>query len=157
MTDPVRRSGARRVIAGPVESFPVGSITRVEVDGRAIALFRTTKGFFALRDACPHQGAALSRGNVVSALEAPTPGCYAFEPDRKYVRCPWHGWEYELSTGQSWFNPRRNRVRSIATSIVDGGELVGGAVDGATGLVQGPYTAERFDVRVEAEYVVLLV
>jgi nitrite reductase/ring-hydroxylating ferredoxin subunit len=39
------------------------------------------------------------------------------------LRCPWHGWEFEISTGQS-FAERRIRARTYRTAIEDGRVVV---------------------------------
>ena len=35
------------------------------------------------------------------------------------LRCPWHGWEFDMRTGQSWFDPERTRVRRYEVEVVD--------------------------------------
>src|ERR1700748_2110646 len=98
---PPHRRGASRdqagtaavvdVIVGRVNDFPVGTTRVVTVANRRIAVFRTRTGFYGLRDVCPHQGAALSKGTLLSSVQATSPGCYDYQADREYIRCPWHG------------------------------------------------------------------
>jgi 3-phenylpropionate/trans-cinnamate dioxygenase ferredoxin subunit len=71
------------------------------VEGRAIAIFRVGNRYRGLRDACPHQGAARSAGIVVGKLDATAPGDYHYDAERCSVKCPWHGYEYDLETGES--------------------------------------------------------
>jgi nitrite reductase/ring-hydroxylating ferredoxin subunit len=33
------------------------------------------------------------------------------------VRCPWHGWEFDITTGQSVFNPHKMRVKTYAVTV----------------------------------------
>ena len=40
------------------------------------------------------------------------------------IRCPWHGWEFDLRTGQSWFDPRAVRVRRYDVSVEPGALVV---------------------------------
>jgi 3-phenylpropionate/trans-cinnamate dioxygenase ferredoxin subunit len=141
------RTKTKHVI-GPVDWLPPGTQRRVEVLGRAIAIFNVSGRFYALRDVCPHQGAPLSAGVVVSVLNADRPGEYDFCPNRKHVRCPWHGWEYDLATGQSWYDPERDRVRAYEVGVEPGEKLV-------DGLASGPYVAETFSISVENDYIVL--
>lgn len=123
---------------------------------RSIGVFRIGDRYFGLRNACPHQSGPLCHGDVVQWLEAPGPGQYRVRGDRRMVSCPWHGWEYDLQTGQSWFDPERNRVRSYAVGVEPGSELcVDADVIVAGEPTPGPYVAETFDVRVEGDYVVL--
>jgi 3-phenylpropionate/trans-cinnamate dioxygenase ferredoxin subunit len=142
------------IIIGSVDEFPLGSRRQVTVVGRKIAVFRARTGFFALRDTCPHMGAELSHGTIVGSVKADRPGCYENRPDDQFIRCPWHGWEYELSTGRSWFDPAHNRVAKYATSVVGGGALAELEAEPAQ-RIKGPYTAESFTIFVENDYVVV--
>lgn len=129
------------VVVGRADDFPVGAARVVTVQNRKIAVFHARTGFYALRDVCPHQGAALSRGTLLTSVQASSPGCYDYRADREYIRCPWHGWEYELATGSSAFDPQGNRVARYPTSVVAGAAL----------------TAETYPIVIEDEYVVVRV
>ena len=61
------------------------------------------------------------------------------------MRCPWHGWEFDIRTGQSWCDPTRTA----------GAEPTAASVEPGARLVEGPYVAETFAVSVEGEYVVV--
>jgi nitrite reductase/ring-hydroxylating ferredoxin subunit len=142
-----------RFVVGPVAAFPAGSTQRVEVDGRAVAVFNTNGTFHALRDVCPHQGAALSQGVVISCITSTCPGEYELHAEQKLVRCPWHGWEYDLATGQSWSEPDHSRVRHFAVSVEHGDALLEETGPGAR--VPGPFVAETLSISVENDYVVI--
>ena len=129
----------------PVGELPPGTSRSFTVEGRPVAVYNVAGRFYALRDSCPHQGAALSGGTVAAAVRATQPGCYEFDPDRRLVRCPWHGWEYDLATGQSYYSAR-NKVRSYPVSVEPGADLA---------AVPGPYVAETFPISVENDYVVV--
>jgi 3-phenylpropionate/trans-cinnamate dioxygenase ferredoxin subunit len=77
-------------------------------------------------------------------VESPAPGQYRYSRKGEIIRCPWHGWEYDLRTGKSFCEPERARVRSFPVSIAPGSTLV-----------EGPYVAETFPVRIEDDYVVI--
>jgi 3-phenylpropionate/trans-cinnamate dioxygenase ferredoxin subunit len=83
-------------------------------------------------------------------LSATVPGCYQYDRGRTLVRCPWHGWEFDLATGQSWFDPKRERVRSYPVSIEPGRALLA-----PPDPRPGPYVAETVRVSVEDDYVVI--
>ena len=70
------------------------------------------------------------------------------------VACPWHGWEYDLETGQSFMGPGQMRVRSYGVALEPGAALVA-EIESSTELRPGPYVAETFDVHVQGDYVVL--
>ncbi|WFU42415.1 Rieske 2Fe-2S domain-containing protein [Bradyrhizobium sp. CB82] len=63
---------------------------------------------------------------------------------REPLRCPWHGWEFDMRNGQSWFDPTRVKVRSYPVAVERGGELQ-----------KGPYVAETFPVHIEDSYVIV--
>jgi nitrite reductase/ring-hydroxylating ferredoxin subunit len=138
----------------PVDSFPPGTQRRVQVGRRAIAVYNVDGRFHALRDVCPHKGAALSAGTVVRSVTADQPGCYAYDESRVLVRCPWHGWEFDLATGQSWCDPVKQRTRPYPISVESGAVLA--ELQRAQGAREpGPYVAETIQISIENDYVVV--
>ena len=55
----------------------------VKCAGEDIAIFNTGETFYAVNNACPHQGGPLNQGTL--------------EDD--CITCPWHGWQYDLKSG----------------------------------------------------------
>ena len=62
-------------------------------------------------------------GFQFAPLRSAGPGEYARGTDGEIIRCPWHGWEFDVRTGRSWFDPERTRVRSYRTGVRSGAEL----------------------------------
>lgn len=143
---------ARFPVARVDELLP-GSRRIVTLAGRSIGVFNVNGTFHALRNRCPHQGAALCEGPVLGFLESDRPGSIVHRDEHKLLQCPWHGWEFDLATGQSWFDPQRTRVKPYRVTVEPGQEIAGWAR--AHGLEPGPYIAEVFPVSVEHEYVVV--
>ena len=79
-----------------------------------------------------------------SAGDVRRPGHYRLARHQEFLRCPWHGWEFDIRTGQSWCDPHSTRARQFAVTIESGAELV-----------KGPYVAETFTVSVEEDYLVI--
>ncbi|WP_425033615.1 Rieske (2Fe-2S) protein [Pelagibacterium sp.] len=131
-------------VAATVDEIPTGSRKRVTIKGRDIVIFNLDGEFFALLDKCPHEGASLSCGVTVGLLESERPGHYTYSRQGEMVRCPWHGWEYDIRTGQSYCSPDDIKVKQFKVEVGSGEELA-----------KGPYVAERFDVSVEQNYVVV--
>jgi 3-phenylpropionate/trans-cinnamate dioxygenase ferredoxin subunit len=75
----------------------------------------------ALRNRCPHHGAPLCLGRV-RLREQGTPGSYA-PAAQEVLRCPWHGWEFELESGRCPEDPAM-RVAVYAVRVDDGRVLV---------------------------------
>jgi 3-phenylpropionate/trans-cinnamate dioxygenase ferredoxin subunit len=134
---------ARHVVA-PVGDIPPGSRKLVTVRGRPIAIFNIGGEFFGLLNRCPHQGGNLFAGRLTGLLEAPVPGKYVYTRQGEILRCPWHGWEFDVRTGQSYCDPERIRTRAYAVEVEPG-----------KAVVEGPYVAETVPVRVEEDYVVV--
>jgi 3-phenylpropionate/trans-cinnamate dioxygenase ferredoxin subunit len=84
--------------------FPPGSARAVEVAGRSVALFNVEGTIHAIDNDCTHDGGPLSEGVV-------SDGC---------VVCPWHGAEFDLSTGKVLTPPAVEDVRSY--NVVVSGE-----------------------------------
>jgi nitrite reductase/ring-hydroxylating ferredoxin subunit len=131
-------------VVAPVSEIPPGGRKLVNAGGRAIVVFNLDGEFFALNNRCPHRGGSLCDGIVTGLVLSDEPGHYDYSRRGEIIRCPWHSWEYDIRTGQSWCDPQRVRTRRYAVTVERGARLV-----------EGPYTAETFPVTVEDEYVVV--
>ena len=134
---------ARHVVA-TVDDIPAGQRMLVKVGGREIGIFNVGGEYFAVSNRCPHEGASLCKGRIVGLVESSEPGSYQFSRRGELLRCPWHGWEFDLRTGKSWCEPDRTKVRSYDLKVEPGGALV-----------EGELQAETFPVVIEKQYVVL--
>ena len=105
-------------VVGTVGEIPPGGRKVVEVSGRSIGIFNLGGEFFALRNRCPHQGAALCEGPAGSRVQSGAPGEYAMSGPGEIIRCPWHGWEFDIRTGRSWVDPESIRVKAYAVHVV---------------------------------------
>ena len=103
---------------GAASDFEAGRPYRVEVDGRALVVVRKGDAFYALRDTCAHQGARLSNGKVGGTALPCEPGSpVLYGRSGEVLTCPWHGWEYDLATGQTLADPYRARVRCYPAKL----------------------------------------
>jgi 3-phenylpropionate/trans-cinnamate dioxygenase ferredoxin subunit len=84
------------------------------------------------------------RASIVVPTQNTVPCRYRYSRPGEMVKCPWHGWEFDIRTGKSWCDPSRLRIRQYPVSVCPGGQLV-----------EGPYAAESFPVRLEDNYVVV--
>jgi nitrite reductase/ring-hydroxylating ferredoxin subunit len=92
----------------------------VTVQGRKIGVLRVEDKFFALRNTCPHRGAPLCEGTVSGTFLPSGPHDYVYGMENRVLRCPWHGWEFDLKTGRSLFQPDEVRVKTYRVSVEDG-------------------------------------
>jgi nitrite reductase/ring-hydroxylating ferredoxin subunit len=154
-----------KVVVCRVEDFPEGERKIVKAGPRSIGVFNVEGEYFAIRNRCPHQGGPLCVGRLSPWAVATGPGQVSMSGPPRLVACPWHGWEYDLETGQSFMGPGQTRVKSYDVSVESGqalGEDVRHAEEQripaaakAAGGEPGPYVAETFRVYVEEDYVVV--
>ena len=170
-------------VVGTVDEIPPGTRKIVEIAGRSIGVFNVNGEYFALLNRCPHQAGPLCKGNAHGFLRSGAVGEYDYSRPGEIVRCPWHGWEFDVRTGQSWFDPKTVRVRRYEVSVEPGSALVADEenvpppVAGTTpaevaaataqgdrpreteaemgGMVKGPYMAETYPVTIEQQYVLV--
>ena len=69
---------------GKASDFAEGKVNALAVGEKQVALVREGGALFALDGRCPHQGGPLGEGNVCEGA----------------LRCPWHGYDFELKTGK---------------------------------------------------------
>ena len=125
-------------------AIDLGTAKIVAVRGREIGIFNVRGEYFALANRCPHAGGPLCRGRIVALVQSEGPGHYALARHDEFLRCPWHGWEFDIRTGQSWCDPNSTRARQFRVTVEPG-----------SALVKGPYVAETFAVSVEEDYLVV--
>jgi 3-phenylpropionate/trans-cinnamate dioxygenase ferredoxin subunit len=86
----------------------------------------------------------LCEGPLIGLAQSSDPGEIEYTKLGEIIRCPWHGWEFDVRTGQSYCEPERIQVRSYPVEVAEGQRVV-----------QGPYVAETVPVTVEEQYVVV--
>ncbi|HKR64092.1 MAG TPA: Rieske 2Fe-2S domain-containing protein [Thermoanaerobaculia bacterium] len=70
-------------------TLPVGRAKACNVNGRTIALYHTSGGWFATDNTCPHRGGPLAEGDLIG----------------NEITCPWHLWSFDVATGACMGNP----------------------------------------------------
>ena len=145
---------ARHIVAR-TSDIPLGGNRVFDVDGRDIVVFHVNGEFFALLNRCPHAGAPLEKAACVARLTSPEPGIYQRSRVGEFLRCAWHGWEFDMRNGQSYFDPNRFKIRSYPVAIESSEKVAKEMGEGLDGLEKGPYVAETFPVHVEDSYVII--
>ncbi|HVV90280.1 MAG TPA: Rieske (2Fe-2S) protein [Solirubrobacterales bacterium] len=105
---------------GAEDEFELDQFRIFEVNKRSIGVVHTEKGWFAIRNRCPHQGAPLCRGPVTGTMLPAGPDEFRPAMAGGVVRCPWHGWEFDLETGRSLFDVSPDRTAVYPVEIRDG-------------------------------------
>jgi nitrite reductase/ring-hydroxylating ferredoxin subunit len=92
----------RYVRAASVGDLAPGQAKLVEVEGESLALFNVEGTYYALNNACTHQGGPLADG--------------ALNGDE--VTCPWHGAAFNVTTGAVVQGPATKNVACYRVRVV---------------------------------------
>lgn len=72
-----------------VDEIPPGTAKELTVAGRVLALYHVDGQFYVLDGICPHAGGPLGNGELQGNV----------------VTCPWHGWQFDVTTGRHCLTP----------------------------------------------------
>ena len=133
-----------RHIVATADEIPDGGRKLVTIRGREIGIFNRGGEYFAILNRCPHQGGALCKGTLIGLVTSSEPGVFDYSRPGEMLKCPWHGWEFDIRTGQSYCDPNKLKVRAYEVTVEDGATLA-----------KGPYVAETFSVLVDSRYVLV--
>ena len=104
------------VVVCAADELAPGGMVAGRLGALPIVVIRTIDGeLHALEARCLHQGARLSRGRLLPAAEGDPVGRYRMDDAREVVKCPWHGYQYDVRTGCAVFDRRiaLRRVRVV--------------------------------------------
>ncbi len=137
-----------RHVVCPVADIPPGGRMLAEIGSRSIVIFNLGGEMFGLLNRCPHQGGALGHGTTSGLVEAGAPGEYRYTRPGEILRCPWHGWEFDIRTGRSRCNPDRLKAKAYPVEVAAGAQVV---------EAPGEYElqVETVAVDIEEDYVVV--
>jgi nitrite reductase/ring-hydroxylating ferredoxin subunit len=91
------------------KAIPMNKAVTVLINNQKLCLAKNTSGFFATEDACPHLGAALSKGNCNNFGE---------------IVCPWHSYRFNLKTGHETTGKGMG-VKTFPVEIRENGLYIG--------------------------------
>ena len=108
-------------VLGPAAGFPPGTHRVVTVRRLEIGVFNVGGRYYALPNVCTHQFGPLCEGTVegTTACSAATGWRYEWVRDGEIVTCPWHGLEFDITTGRCLAVPKI-RLRSYPVTVEDG-------------------------------------
>lgn len=92
------------VRVAPVQDFPPDSRRVLDVDGARVAVFHLPDGYYAMEDACTHDGGELASGEL----------------EGWEIVCPRHGARFDLRTGDVTAPPAYAPVAVLPTRVADG-------------------------------------
>ena len=100
---------------GSLSELPAGARRLVEVNGKSIGLFNTGRQIVAVLNICPHAYAPICQGKLSGTTLPSKAGEFIWGRDDEILRCPWHGWEFDLHSGQCLTD--RRRLKHFPVSI----------------------------------------
>lgn len=106
-------------VVGKASDLAPGERRIFDLDGRSVGVFNVGGQFFALHNRCPHSGGALCEGPVTGTALPTTDYSFVYGHEGRIIRCAWHGWEFEIETGQSLVDPKV-RARTYRVTLEDG-------------------------------------
>lgn len=106
---------ANEIHVGTVADFTDGRRAMVRIDGRDVFVFERDGRFYAFENVCPHMGGPVGEGILIGKVEAVLGENQEvvrerFSTEEIHLVCPWHGWEYDIETGECAAN-RKFRLR----------------------------------------------
>ncbi|MEM7538701.1 MAG: Rieske (2Fe-2S) protein [Chloroflexota bacterium] len=116
-----QRRARKQFNLGPAD-LQHGERRVIDVDGRSIGLFNVNGEYFALHNRCPHMGGNLCAGPVTGTALYTDTNEFVYGRHGELVRCGWHGWEFEIATGQCLVDERM-KVRTYPVTQ-EAGQLV---------------------------------
>lgn len=103
------------IFVGTIDEFTNENVRKiVSVEEKEIGVFRRNDRFYAFENLCPHAGGPVCegviRGKVEAVLNEEKDLVIHQIAETTHLVCPWHGWEYNLATGEC-AGDRKYRIR----------------------------------------------
>jgi nitrite reductase/ring-hydroxylating ferredoxin subunit len=103
------------------DALQPGEMREADAGGLSVVLCRKPDGSYrALRNRCSHHGAPLHKGLFEKRVDGDTAGYKDLNEDVLVVRCPWHGYEFDVETGKCPAEPDKVRVKAYDVVVEDG-------------------------------------
>lgn len=119
---PVTKRGKEIYICAAHE-IPNGGKRIVEIDNLSIGVFNIKGEFYAIKNLCPHAGAPLCEGHIQTTHRPGEVGEFHPALEGRVLRCPWHGWEFDIVTGKGLYD-RNSRVAIYPTKVDAEGNVI---------------------------------
>ncbi|MBD2864404.1 Rieske (2Fe-2S) protein [Paenibacillus oceani] len=109
-------------VVGRADSISEDQHQVYEIAGRSVVVYHIGNEFYALLNYCPHQGAQMCKGPVCGTNIPSEVYEYNFGRKGEIVRCPWHGWEFDIKTGKA-LAPIKKKLQCYEV-VIEGGMIV---------------------------------
>lgn len=112
-----------RNVVCKVNEMKVGDRKSIQVRRMSIIVVRKGDNFYALRNACPHQGAEFDKGPLRGAARSYEDKEICYEKQGGVLYCPWHHWSFDVENGCSVHDPENTKIKTFDVKI-EGDEVV---------------------------------
>ena len=101
------------------DDVPDGGRHIKEVADREIAIFAIDGHYHAVANYCVHAGGPVCTGRL-SGMVTGTAGEWdrGWDRDGRILACPWHGWEFDIETGE-FLSDSRYRLITYEVAVED--------------------------------------
>ncbi|OUS83973.1 Rieske (2Fe-2S) protein [Rhodococcus sp. NCIMB 12038] len=111
-----------RTVVARVEEMPPGSMCIVPVGKFGVGVYNINGEFSAIVNYCPHRGGPMCVGQLTGETKAgEKPYSLEYSREDEFIKCPWHGWEFDIATGKAVAAPVRVRTYEV---VVEDGHVV---------------------------------
>jgi nitrite reductase (NADH) small subunit len=102
----------QEILVGDVSELVEGKFKIIKQGALNIGVTRLRDGAIkAVRNWCPHKGAAICKGIIGGTWPPSAPGELSYDREGEILICPWHGFEYDLKTGDELYRKVPTRLR----------------------------------------------
>ena len=101
-----------------VEELGPGEVKLVEIKKLTVGVYNVNGEYIAVLNICPHELAPVCRGRLGGTTLPSRPGEYRWGREGEILACPWHGWEFDLLTGEMLAD-ERVRLRQYPVVVRD--------------------------------------
>lgn len=91
--------------AGHITDIQPGERKILQLARRSIGIFNVNGTFYALKNSCIHDQAPVCLGKIGGTYLPSAPAEFVWGMEGQILRCPWHGWEFDIKTGCTLFDP----------------------------------------------------
>lgn len=91
----------------------------IEIEGISIGIIYTNGNYHAIRNVCPHKQGPICKGDVRGTMLPTNPQEYMYGMEEQVIVCPWHGWEFDLETGEGLFSINDRKLKKYSIEIND--------------------------------------
>ncbi len=115
---PKPKGRATSLVVCALDELQPGQRREVQFGGAdGVTVFNVGGRLYALGNRCPHKGGPLCRGRLRPHVASTGVGQWVFERENEIIKCPYHNWEFDITTGRALYD-QRMRVKTYPVAVV---------------------------------------